>query len=394
MKFFQPKAGGRHNLVHVALHNFPGGLFKTSVGITLLAGPFVLNYLSEMGVDSLAERILLNGMIIVLVPATLLFVVTLFRSPNLRRRKEAETASELRTATDGLKAIQVKELKEEEEIIRLEQVVTSDRNARRVKDEKEEERWDLLNERLRMQEETGQHNIDLKEEREVARQELASEERLLVAQHVKDLKDKGEMARKELVSDGLIAQGVKDRKEDDRWNVLNEKLRAQVATGEQNKQETETARKELVSDKLIAQGVKNLKEDERWDVLNETLRVQDTTEEQNKADWESAQQVKNLKEDGRWEQLNEDLRTRQAEASKRSGEMKEEREFLRQKLATGVLKAQRDTREVDDERWIILHERMRIQEERSDEREKEQLKRDEELQRMLHLLLALQKPTP
>ena len=38
----------------------------------------------------------------------------------------------------------------------------------------------MLNERLRVQEETGQHNNDLKEEREVARQELASEERLLV----------------------------------------------------------------------------------------------------------------------------------------------------------------------------------------------------------------------
>ena len=53
------------------------------------------------------------------------------------------------------------------EVVRLEAVASGDRKARRVKDEQEDERWQLLNESLRLQNQTV---------------ELASEERLLVAQ--------------------------------------------------------------------------------------------------------------------------------------------------------------------------------------------------------------------
>ena len=345
MKFFQRQPNQRHNLVLVALHHFPGNFFKTSVGITLLAAPFLLNYFSEMGVNSLPERVILNGLVIVIVPASLLFILTLFRSPQIRKRKEAEAESELQATTVGLRELKAREQKEENEIIRLQQVVTSDRNARRVKDEKEEERWDLLNERLRVQEETGQHNIDLKEEREVARQELASEERLLVAQQVKDIKDEGDVTRKGLVSDGLIAQGVKDRKEDDRWDVLNEKLRVQDETGQQNKVDREIARQEFASGDMLVQEIKALKEDKRWDQLNERLRVQQA-------------------------------------AGKENDDLEEIREFARQRMATGALKAQQNKNDIEDERWNILHDRLRIQEEKGEERDRNQLQRDDELRQM------------
>jgi len=434
MKLFPYRPNQRNHLVLVAVHNFPSGLFKTSLGITLLATPYILNYLSEQGMTSLTERTIVNGLIVLLIPAALLFIITLIRSPSIRRRKEAEVETERQATVTSLHAIEAQEQKEEKEIVRLQQVVTTDTQARLVKDAKDEERWDMLNERLRVQDETGQHNIDLKEEREVARQELASEERILVAQLVKDIKDEGDIVRKELVSDALIAKGVKSQQEDERWDSLNDKLRVQeerevarqeLASEERIlvaqqvkdiKDEGDIVRKELVSDALIAKGVKSQQEDERWDSLNDKLRIQEEREvaRQELASEERllvarqvrvikdegdalrkelvsdeliAQGVKDRKEDERWDSLNENLRIRQEEAGKRSDDLKVEREVVRQKLASGVLRAQRDKDQTDEERWSILHERLRIQEELSHEREALQLRRDAELREMFQSLM-------
>src|SRR5439155_12696916 len=140
----------------------------------------------------------------------------------------------------------------------------------------EDKRWELLNESLRLQNETV---------------ELASEERLLVAQQVKDLKEEGEVMRKGLVSDDLEARHVKDIKEDKRWALLNESLRLQKESGElaseerllvaqqvkEVKDEREVIRIGLALDDLRARDVKDRKEDERWEMLNESLRLQKET---------------------------------------------------------------------------------------------------------------------
>ena len=175
-------------------------------------------------------------------------------------------------------------------------MVKGDIKARKVKDEKEDERWDLLNESLRLQNETV---------------ELASEERLLVAQQIKDIKDEGEVIRKGLVSDDLEARHVKDLKEDKRWDLLNEQLR----------QQNETA--ELASE--------------------ERLLV--------------AKQVKDIKDEG---------------------------EVIRKGLVSDDLEARHIKENKDEIRWNALHERLRISEERSEERERRQVLRDEEYMRLRH----------
>jgi hypothetical protein len=103
-----------------------------------------------------------------------------------------------------------------------------DLKAREVKDRKEDDRWELLNESLRLQKET------------VA---LASEERIIVAQQVKEVKDEGEVMRKGLVSDDLEARHIKENKEEKRWAALDERLRIQEERSE------EREKRELLRDK-------------------------------------------------------------------------------------------------------------------------------------------------
>jgi hypothetical protein len=63
--------------------------------------------------------------------------------------------------------------------------------------------------------------------------ELASEERLLVAQQVKETKEEGEVMRKGLVSDDLEARHIKESKEEKRWAALDERLRIQEERSEE-----------------------------------------------------------------------------------------------------------------------------------------------------------------
>ncbi|MFI5264553.1 MAG: hypothetical protein ACHQM6_08570, partial [Candidatus Kapaibacterium sp.] len=212
-----PSSGKRHNLFILAFRHFPSGLLATAIGIAFLSAPLLYNLFRDNGYESPILRIVLTGAVIGIVPLAFLYVATLLRAPRIRRRLEAEAVHQLQIISGDLQALEAKEIKEEKEVIRLEQVVKGDIKARKVKDEKEDERWDLLNESLRLQKETG---------------ELASEERLLVAKQVKDIKDEGEVMRKALVSDDLEARHVKDLKEDKRWDVLNEQLRLQNQTAE------------------------------------------------------------------------------------------------------------------------------------------------------------------
>jgi hypothetical protein len=180
---------------------------------------------------------------------------------------------ELATEERLLVAQQVKEIKEEGEVIRK-GLASDDLEARHVKYLKEDKRWDSLNESLRLQKETG---------------ELATEERLLIAQQFKDVKDEREVLRIGLALDDLKAREVKDRKEDERWELLNESLRLQKETVEsaseerllvaqqvkETKEEGEVMRKGLVSDDLEARHLKEDKEEKRWAALDERLRIQE-----------------------------------------------------------------------------------------------------------------------
>ena len=448
MEPYSPKPGKRHNLFILAFRHFPTGLLATAIGIAFLSAPLLYNLFRDNGFDSVFARVLLTGAVIGIVPLSFLYLVTLLRAGKIRGRIETEAEHQLEIITGDLEALQAREKKEEKEVIRLEQVVKGDIKARKVKDEKEDERWDLLNEslrqqnetvelaseerllvaqqikdikdegevirkglvsddlearhvkdlkedkrwdllneRLRVSEETGQHNIDEKEEREIARQELASSERILVAQQVKDIKEEVEVARQELASDNSKAQKVKDLKEDERWDLLNERLRVSEETGQQSidekeereiarqelasserilaaqqvkdsKDERDVARKELASDNSKAQKVKDEKEDERWDLLTESLRLQnETVELASEERLLVAQQVKDIKDEG---------------------------EVIRKGLVSDDLEARHIRENKDEKRWNALHERLRIQEERSEEREKRQVLRDEEYMRLRH----------
>ncbi len=355
MQPYSPKPGKRHNLFILAFRHFPSGLLATAIGIAFLSAPLLYNLFRDSGIDSIVWRVILTGGVIGVVPLSFLYLVTLLRAGKIRVRLETETEHQLEIISVDLEALQAREQKEEKEVIRLEQVVRGDIKARKVKDEKENQRWDLLNESLRLQKET----VD-----------LATEERLLVAQQVKDIKEEGEVIRKGLVSDDLEARHVKDLKEDKRWDLLNESLRQQKVIGElaseerllvaqqvkDVKDEREVMRIGLALDDLKAREVKAQKEDERWELLNESLRLQkETVELASEERLIVAQQVKDIKDEG---------------------------EIMRKGLASDDLEARHIKEDKEEKRWDVLYEHLRQQEERSDERDRQQLLRDEEYLRM------------
>jgi hypothetical protein len=359
MQPYSPKPGKRHNLFILAFRHFPTGLLSTAIGIAFLIAPLLYNLFRDNGIDSVIVRVLLTSAVIGVVPLSFLYLITLLRAGKIRIRLETETEHQLEIISEDLEALQAREKKEENEVIRLEQVVEGDIKARKVKDEKEDERWDLLNESLRLQKET----VD-----------LATEERLLVAQQVKDIKEEGEVIRKGLVSDDLEARHVKDLKEDKRWDLLNESLRIQKETGElaseerllvaqqvkDVKDEREVMRISLALDDLKARDVKAQKEDERWELLNESLRMQkETVELASEERLIVAQQVKDIKDEG---------------------------EIMRKGLVSDDLEARHKKEDKDEKRWVALYEHLRIMEERNEERDRRQALRDAENQRILNSL--------
>jgi hypothetical protein len=347
--------GKRHSLFTIAHKFFPTAFLVKGIGITLTSSLFIYNYLLTVGIESIIQRALLTAAIVVVAPTVALYFITLARAPRIRRREELEAVHQQDIVRGDLKVQQAKEQKEEQEIVRLQEVASGDLKARVVKDRTEDKRWELLNESLRLQNETV---------------ELATEERLLVAQQVKEIKEEGEVIRKGLASDDLEARHVKDLKEDKRWDSLNESLRLQKQTGElateerlliaqqmkDVKDEREVLRIGLALDDLKAREVKDRKEDERWELLNESLRLQkETVESASEERILVAQQVKETKEEG---------------------------EVMRKGLVSDDLEARHIKENKEEKRWAALDERLRIQEERSEEREKRELLRDKAQARM------------
>ncbi|MDP4220268.1 MAG: hypothetical protein Q8916_13585 [Bacteroidota bacterium] len=182
MTFISPKTGLSHNRHEVARKHFPGNILATCIGIASLTAPFIYNWFQTLGIESVPVRIVLIAVLVISVPAMVLYVITLFRAPKIILQKEAKEESEVKTVTAGLEAIKEHELKEEKVIGRLEDVVKENTKDRKLKDEKEEDRWDLLDERLRVQEEAGKRNIELNEE--------------ILAQNIKDSKTEHELNEK------------------------------------------------------------------------------------------------------------------------------------------------------------------------------------------------------
>ena len=437
-RFLARRAGKRNNLVIVALENFPSVLFRTAVGITLLGAPFMLNYFSEMGVEDLYVRILLNALVVVIVPALVLFIYALLKSPFLRSKHERDAIllqQDLRSQED----------KDQREVERLRNIVMSDGIERQRKDAVEEKRWDSLNERLRIQEQTGLQNL----ERKAALDAIASAERINVAQRVKDIRDEAELARLDVASTDLIERQARDRKEDGR-RVARDLMQDDRQQAQDIKDDLREARdlkeddrreaRDLVqSDRHTAQDLKeglrdakDLKEEDRRDArelveddrqtaqdLKEGLRdARDLKEDDRRDarelvedDRQTAQDLKDdrrdardvlegdrrdarellqddrqtaqdLKDDKRWDRLTEGLRAEKVNAGKRSEELKTERDFLRQELATSVLTAQQVKSDSDDDRWKELHDRLKIQESRSEARDRASRIKDD-MQRLM-----------
>lgn len=279
MKFFKEyrstlirrTPGIRRNLLIVALESYPSGLFKTSIGITLLGAPFLLNYFSEMGVTSLVVRILLNGLSVVLFPALLLLIYSLIRAPKMRRQIEEEELRELGLGAERQERLKLQKKDEEIEVGRLRDIVITESETRRVKDALEDARWNSLNERLRVQEHTRQVGIDLREQRDVARQDHDSIERLDVARKVKNVRDheqresgkredamkiERDEARTELAVTVIAAQQEKQEVDNERWNGLHERLRAQELKNESRdaaqQQRDDNLRLERKEDQLVS----------------------------------------------------------------------------------------------------------------------------------------------
>ena len=211
LKPIVPKAGKRHSLFVVAYNHFPGGQYAAVVGIAFWGSPYLYNFLHKNGFDSLWSLILTIA-VIVCVPLLIVYLIMVLRAIKIRDKLETEVKTQSDIISSDLKDLREKQHEEKQEVIRLEQVVQSDIQAQKVKEKKEDERWDLLDEQLRLQNQTV---------------ELASEERLLVAQQVKDIKDEKEVARQELASDDLKARLAKEKSDEERWDALHERLRIQ-----------------------------------------------------------------------------------------------------------------------------------------------------------------------
>src|SRR6476469_5283960 len=99
MRSFRRKRNRRPNLLLIAIKHFPGGLLKTGIGITLLSVLVLLTILTGLGIQQLLVRYALIGLVIVILPTLLLYIITLVRAPRIRRRGEAEAVTQLEEVT-------------------------------------------------------------------------------------------------------------------------------------------------------------------------------------------------------------------------------------------------------------------------------------------------------
>ena len=199
----------RHNLFILAFKHLPIGLLATAIGVAALSAPFLYGLFRQYVIDSVIVGALLTAATIIIIPSFFVYLGTLLCTPKIRGRIETEAEHEL---SEEFEELQAKEKQEEKQVERLEEVVKVDLKERKVKDKVEEERWDLLNESLRLQKETA---------------ELASAETVVVAKQVKTIKDEGEVALKEYTTDDIEARDMKEKTDEDHWESLDKRMRVQ-----------------------------------------------------------------------------------------------------------------------------------------------------------------------
>ncbi|HEY6171283.1 MAG TPA: hypothetical protein VIX80_03390 [Candidatus Kapabacteria bacterium] len=153
MQSLSPEPRKHQNLFKVAYRHFPGRLLSTAIGVSFLSTPLLHNFFRDSGIDSLFVRILLIGVVIITVPLIVIYLLTLLRAVKIRKRLEgkAELREEIRIAD-------IETVKEQQKVDEREEILTQkaeriDLNTQIAKQAKEDERWDMLHERLRIQEE-------------------------------------------------------------------------------------------------------------------------------------------------------------------------------------------------------------------------------------------------
>jgi hypothetical protein len=224
-------AGKRQNVFILAIRHFPTSLLATAIGIAFLTAPLFYNLFADRGVDSVLLRIILTAVVVCIIPVVFLYVVSLFRAPTIQTKLEATAERELETMAIEMSTLRAKEKKEEEHVQRLEKVLETDINIRKAIERKENERWDVLNDQLRLQKETSQ---------------LASEETVTVAKQVKEIKNEAKVALKEYALDGVEARTAKDKIDEDHWETLDMRLQTQ------EKQNKERDEQQIVRDEEVA----------------------------------------------------------------------------------------------------------------------------------------------
>jgi hypothetical protein len=227
----------RHNLFFLAFKHLPTGLLATAIGVAALSAPFLYGIFRKHVSNSFIDGALLTGVTIIIIPFLFLYLVTLLRSPKIRGRIETEAEREL---SEELEELQEKEKKEEKQVQRLEEVVKVDLKERKEKDKVEDERWDLLNESLRLQKETA---------------ELASAETVIVAKQVKNIKEEGEVALKEYATDDVEARLTKEKADEAHWESLDKRMH------EQEEQNIERDKQQVLRDEEHSRILQALQKD-------------------------------------------------------------------------------------------------------------------------------------
>jgi len=177
----------RQNIFLLAIKHYPTGLLATAIGIAFLSAPLFYNLFREYGISSVALRIIITGAVVGIIPVAFLYIITLIRAPKIQNRLETDAQHELEIMSHEMEVLQAKEKKEEEQVQRLEQVVKTDIKVRKELEGKEDLRWEELNEQLRLQKETAELASEetvvvakqvknIKDEAEVALKEYATDD--------------------------------------------------------------------------------------------------------------------------------------------------------------------------------------------------------------------------
>ncbi|MBS1903431.1 MAG: hypothetical protein JSS75_07000 [Bacteroidetes bacterium] len=155
-----PASGKRHNLFVLAFKHFPEKFAIVTVSLSFLSAPLLYDRFVRDGIESVFERILLTGCVVVLFPLLALYLVMLARSARIRHRLERDEDIRMTSMSQEMDVLRAQEVKDEQEVLALEHRVQEGVTASDVKNKIEDMRWESLNERLGVQEQGEQLRTD------------------------------------------------------------------------------------------------------------------------------------------------------------------------------------------------------------------------------------------